>query len=54
MRYQYSSRAIRPDNFSAGTMDMPWWAGKESTREYLRKINEKGKVTHVYKTVIPS
>lgn len=23
---------------------MPWWAGKEEIRNYLRKINEKEKV----------
>jgi len=23
---------------------MPWWAGKEEVREYLKKVNENGKV----------
>jgi hypothetical protein len=30
---------------SAGTVDMPWWAGKEEVRRYLRKVNEKGKAS---------
>ncbi|KAL8822621.1 MAG: hypothetical protein Q9191_006644 [Dirinaria sp. TL-2023a] len=29
---------------SAGIMNMPWWTGKESTRQYLRKVNENRKV----------
>ncbi|KAF2096866.1 NAD(P)-binding protein [Rhizodiscina lignyota] len=29
---------------SAGTTNMPWWAGKESTRDYLRKVNGNEKV----------
>jgi hypothetical protein len=29
---------------SAGTAHMPWWAGKEEVRKYLRKINENEKV----------
>ncbi|KAF2799375.1 NAD(P)-binding protein [Melanomma pulvis-pyrius CBS 109.77] len=29
---------------SSGTVDMPWWTGKEEVREYLKKVNEKGKV----------
>ncbi|KAK3387646.1 hypothetical protein B0H63DRAFT_470594 [Podospora didyma] len=29
---------------SARTVDMPWSAGKEETRNYLRKVNENGKV----------
>ncbi|KAI3391876.1 hypothetical protein diail_6675 [Diaporthe ilicicola] len=29
---------------SAGTAHMPWWAGKEEIRKYLRKVNEDKKV----------
>ncbi|KAF2442368.1 NAD(P)-binding protein [Karstenula rhodostoma CBS 690.94] len=29
---------------SAGTMHMPWYAGKQKIREYLRKVNGSGKV----------
>ncbi|KAJ0107300.1 hypothetical protein J7T55_015765 [Diaporthe amygdali] len=29
---------------SAGTVNMPWWSGKEEIRKYLRKANENGKV----------
>ncbi|KAF3913558.1 hypothetical protein ABW20_dc0104816 [Dactylellina cionopaga] len=29
---------------SSGTVDMPWYAGKESIREYLEKVNANGKV----------
>jgi hypothetical protein len=29
---------------SAETKDMPWWAGKAEIREYLKKVNENGKV----------
>lgn len=29
---------------SAGTIHMPWWAGKEEVRDYLRKVNEDKKV----------
>ncbi|KAB5551070.1 hypothetical protein GE09DRAFT_1124778 [Coniochaeta sp. 2T2.1] len=29
---------------SAGTVDMPWWAGKEEVRRCLRELNENGKV----------
>lgn len=30
---------------SAGTSHMPWWAGKEEVRKYLRKVNKKQKVS---------
>ncbi|KAF2721841.1 NAD(P)-binding protein [Polychaeton citri CBS 116435] len=29
---------------SAGTVDMPWWAGKDGVRKYLKEVNEKEKV----------
>ncbi|EXJ92231.1 hypothetical protein A1O3_00781 [Capronia epimyces CBS 606.96] len=29
---------------SAETTDMPWWAGKAQVREYLKKVNENGRV----------
>jgi hypothetical protein len=29
---------------SAGTVNMPWWTGKEEIRQYLSKLNEEGKV----------
>ncbi|KAB5580227.1 hypothetical protein GE09DRAFT_1279195 [Coniochaeta sp. 2T2.1] len=29
---------------SAGTVDMPWWAGKEEVRQYLRELNKNGKL----------
>ncbi|RDW59930.1 hypothetical protein BP6252_13017 [Coleophoma cylindrospora] len=29
---------------SASTMDMPWWAGKDKITEYLKKVNENGRV----------
>ncbi|KAI2615079.1 hypothetical protein GGR54DRAFT_613980 [Hypoxylon sp. NC1633] len=29
---------------SKGTVDMAWWQGKEIIREYLKKVNEKGRV----------
>lgn len=31
-------------------MNMSWWAGKESTRQYLRKVNENRKVRRRYRT----
>ncbi|KAF1811993.1 NAD(P)-binding protein [Eremomyces bilateralis CBS 781.70] len=29
---------------SSGTIDMPWWAGKEKIRKYLKEVNKDGKV----------
>ncbi|RDL35782.1 Uncharacterized protein BP5553_06394 [Venustampulla echinocandica] len=29
---------------SASTVGMPWWAGKDEVNEYLKKVNEGGKV----------
>ncbi|KAK6514717.1 hypothetical protein TWF281_004913 [Arthrobotrys megalospora] len=29
---------------SKGTVDMPWWYGKEKVREYLKKVNEEEQV----------
>lgn len=29
---------------SKGTVDMPWWQGKEAIREYLREVNRNVKV----------
>ncbi|KIW12377.1 hypothetical protein PV08_09654 [Exophiala spinifera] len=29
---------------SAGTINMPWWSGKEKIREYLREVNTESKV----------
>jgi saccharopine dehydrogenase-like NADP-dependent oxidoreductase len=29
---------------SALTVDMPWWAGKEEIRRYLKKVNQGGMV----------
>lgn len=38
---------------SARTVDMPWWQGKEATREYLRGVNENGKVrAHVHLALV--
>ncbi|KAN0115166.1 NAD(P)-binding protein [Hyaloscypha variabilis] len=29
---------------SASAIDMPWWSGKDEIKEYLKKVNENGKV----------
>ncbi|KAJ9148506.1 NAD(P)-binding protein [Pleurostoma richardsiae] len=44
----YSDKGVNrfaPSEYaSAGTVHMPWWAGKEEIRKYLRKVNENRKV----------
>ncbi|KAJ9614316.1 hypothetical protein H2200_002452 [Cladophialophora chaetospira] len=38
-------RRFAPSEYgSTGTVNMPWWGGKERTREYLKKVNENGKI----------
>jgi hypothetical protein len=34
----------KPDDCSAGTVNMPWWEGKQKIREYLEQINKPNKV----------
>jgi hypothetical protein len=29
---------------SSTTVNMPWWAGKDVIKEYLKQVNESGKV----------
>lgn len=36
---------------SSGLVDMPWWAGKGVIRDYLKKVNENGKVMIASRTL---